>query len=65
MSRQPPPYNDDRKWAAYGSSKTKAEKSLWKFVKKQKPGFVVQIVLPNANYGTILLKGQSAILAIG
>jgi hypothetical protein len=56
----PPPYNDDRKWAVYGSSKMEAERALWKFVKEQKPGFVVNAVLPNANFGKILVKGQPA-----
>lgn len=56
----PPPYNDDRKWAVYGSSKTEAEKALWKFVKEQKPAFTVNAVLPNANFGKILVKGQPA-----
>jgi len=37
-----------------------AERALWKFVKEQKPGFVVNAVLPNANFGKILVKGQPA-----
>ncbi|KAE9363654.1 NAD(P)-binding protein [Stipitochalara longipes BDJ] len=56
----PPPYNNDRKWAVYGSSKMEAERALWKFVKERKPQFVVNAVLPNANFGKILVKGQPA-----
>jgi hypothetical protein len=56
----PPPYKDDRKWAVYGSSKTEAEKALWKFVKDQKPAFVTNSILPNTNFGKILVKDQSA-----
>jgi nucleoside-diphosphate-sugar epimerase len=56
----PPPYTADRKWAVYGASETEAEKALWKFVKEQKAGFVVNSVLPNANFGKILVKEQPA-----
>lgn len=56
----PPPYKDDRKWAVYGSSKTEAEKALWEFVKNQKPAFVTNSILPNTNFGKILVKGQPA-----
>jgi nucleoside-diphosphate-sugar epimerase len=54
----PPPYPDDRKWAVYASSKAEAEKALWKFSAEQKPNFVVNAVLPNCNFGKILVKGQ-------
>ena len=54
----PPPYKDDRKWAVYGSSKTEAEKALWKFVEEQKPGFVANAILPNSNFGTILARSE-------
>lgn len=56
----PPPYNDDRKWAVYGSSKAEAEKALWKFVKERKPHFVCNAVLPNCRFGKILVQGQPA-----
>ena len=56
----PPPYDGDRKLAVHGSSKTEAEKVHWKFVKEQKPGFNATSVLPNANFGKILAKGQLA-----
>lgn len=55
-----PPYNDDRKIAVYSASKTQGEQALWKFVKEQKPSFVANAVLPNANFGKILIKGQPA-----
>jgi len=54
----PPPYNEDRKWAVYGASKTLAEKELWKFVKEEKPAFIANAVLPNANFGPLLEKSQ-------
>jgi hypothetical protein len=57
----PPPYNEDRKWAVYGSSKAEAEKAVWKFVKGQKPHYVCNAVLPNCNFGKILVKGQPAL----
>lgn len=55
----PPPYAPERAWAVYASSKTEAEKALWKFVKDQKPGFVVNSILPDTNYGTILAGGEA------
>lgn len=33
---------------------------IWKFAKEKKPQFVVNTVLPNANFGTILDKNLSA-----
>lgn len=60
----PPPYADERKWAVYAASKTEAEKALWKFAKEQKPGFVVNSILPNANFGTILAGGPAVTTAM-
>jgi hypothetical protein len=54
---EPLPYKDDQAWAVYGSSKTEGEKALRKFMKEQKPRFVANAILSNANFGTIL-KGQ-------
>jgi nucleoside-diphosphate-sugar epimerase len=54
----PPPYEDDRKWAVYGASKTLAEQEMWKFVEEEKPGFVANAVLPNANFGPLIEKSQ-------
>ncbi|KAL8825860.1 MAG: hypothetical protein Q9170_007630 [Blastenia crenularia] len=56
----PPPYTADRALAVYSASKTQAEQELWKFVKDQKPGFVMNAVLPNFNMGTVLSDKQSA-----
>ena len=49
----PPPYTPERAWAVYGASKTQAEQAMWKFVREQQPGFVLNTVLPNANMGDI------------
>jgi nucleoside-diphosphate-sugar epimerase len=38
---KPPPYEPDRVWDVYGASKTQAEKELWKFVKENKTGLVL------------------------
>lgn len=56
----PPPYNDDRKLAVYAASKTLAEKECWRFVREEKPAFVLNAVLPNCNIGRILSKEQPA-----
>jgi hypothetical protein len=42
----------------YGASKTEAEKAVWKFVEEQKPHFICNAILPNCNFGKILVKGQ-------
>ncbi|RDL33753.1 NAD(P)-binding Rossmann-fold containing protein [Venustampulla echinocandica] len=52
----PPPYEPQRAWAVYGASKAESEKAVWKFVKEQKPHFVVNAVLPDFNFGKILDK---------
>lgn len=57
---KPPPYEAGREWVTYGASKTLAEQEIWKFVKEQKPGFVLNSVLPNANFGEILSDKQPA-----
>lgn len=44
----------------YGASKTEGERAVWKFVQEQKPAFVANAVLPNCNFGKILVKGQHA-----
>ncbi|TVY81218.1 Aldehyde reductase [Lachnellula suecica] len=56
----PPPIKEDRAWAVYGASKAQGEKLIWEFVKEKKPHFVVNTVLPNCNFGTILDKNLSA-----
>lgn len=57
---KPPPYEAGREWITYAASKTLAEQEMWKFVKEQKPGFVLNSVLPNANFGEILSDKQPA-----
>ena len=57
---KPPPYEKGRAWAVYGASKTQAEQELWKFAKEHKPGFVLNTVLPNMNFGEILSDKQFA-----
>jgi nucleoside-diphosphate-sugar epimerase len=38
----------------YAASKTEGERAAWQFMKDQKPGFVLNSVLPNFNMGTVL-----------
>lgn len=56
----PPPYEKERAPAVYAASKTEAEKAVWKFVEEEKPGFVANAILPNCNFGKILVKGMRA-----
>ena len=55
----PPPYNPDRSFPVYAASKTQAEKAMWDFVEKEKPGWVLNAVLPNFNMGTVLHESQA------
>ena len=57
---KPPPYEQGREWVVYAASKTQAEQAMWKFVKEHKPGFVLNTVLPNTNFGEILSDKQPA-----
>lgn len=51
----PPPYEGlQRRLDVYSASKTQSEQAAWKFMEEQKPGFVFNTVLPNANIGNIL-----------
>ena len=60
------PYKPEGAMEVYGASKTEAEKAVWKFVQEEEPGFVVNCVLPNANFGRILsVKGFTASIAPG
>jgi nucleoside-diphosphate-sugar epimerase len=49
-----------RAFAVYSASKVEAEKALWKFVKEEKPGFVINTVLPDTAYGKILDRSLPA-----
>ncbi|KAK9896079.1 NAD(P)-binding protein [Cystobasidium minutum MCA 4210] len=50
----PPPYEPERAWAVYGASKAQSEQAAWEFMKEKKPHFILNTVLPNANFGNIL-----------
>lgn len=50
----PPPYGADRAIAVYGASKTQQEQEAWEFVRKRKPDFVLNTVLPDYVFGKIL-----------
>ncbi|KAL7919881.1 hypothetical protein ACQKWADRAFT_299910 [Trichoderma austrokoningii] len=39
----------------YSASKTEAEKAAWKWVAEKKPNFVLNTVLPNFNFGQVLI----------
>ena len=45
-------------FAVYGASKTAGERAFWKFGKEKHPKFQQNAVLPNANIGRVLAKGQ-------
>ncbi|KAH9907613.1 aldehyde reductase [Xylariomycetidae sp. FL2044] len=49
-----PPYEVERAYPVYVASKTLCEKEAWKFVREQKPSFVLNAVLPNINFGASL-----------
>lgn len=38
----------------HAASKVLGEQAAWKFVQDEKPGFVLNTILPNMNYGPIL-----------
>lgn len=38
----------------YAASKTLSEKEAWKFMDEKKPGFTLNTVLPNINFGASL-----------
>lgn len=41
-------------FCVYAASKTEGERAMWEFVKKEKPGFVANAVLPNFNTGRVI-----------
>lgn len=51
---RPAPYEPERAYPVYAASKTLAEKEAWKFVREKKPGFTLNAVLPNLNFGASL-----------
>lgn len=51
----PPPYDNPSRYAdVYAASKMQSEEAAWKWVQENKPHFVLNAVLPNANFGNIL-----------
>ncbi len=57
---KPPPYEPERGSAVYAASKTEAEQRMWEFIKEEKPGFVLNSILPNFNFGQIFSAQQPA-----
>lgn len=51
---RPPPYEPERAYPVYAAAKTLAEQAAWKFVREEKPGFELNTVLPNMNFGKSL-----------
>ncbi|KAI8166748.1 Aldehyde reductase 2 [Colletotrichum sp. SAR 10_70] len=45
---------DKKPYYIYAASKTEGERAAWKWVEKNKPGYVFSTVLPNCNWGEIL-----------
>lgn len=41
-------------YVVYAASKTQGERALWDFVKKEKPSFVCNAVLPDTNFGRVV-----------
>ncbi len=48
------PFKKEDAMDVYGASKTEAERAVWEFVRAEKPEFVVNTVLPNANFGKVI-----------
>ncbi|KAL6791914.1 hypothetical protein J3E68DRAFT_409681 [Trichoderma sp. SZMC 28012] len=42
-------------YVTYAASKTEGERAAWNWVEENKPGFVLNTVLPNCNFGRILI----------
>lgn len=51
-ARAPPPYEGlQRRLDVYYAGKTESERAAWKWTEERKPHFVLNTVLPNANFG--------------
>lgn len=50
----PPPYEASRGMITYMASKVEAEKAAWKFIKDEKPSFVLNVVSPFTTLGALL-----------
>ena len=52
---KPPPYEGmARRLAIYYAAKTQSEQAAWRWVEEHRPGFVLNTVLPNANFGPVI-----------
>jgi nucleoside-diphosphate-sugar epimerase len=49
-----PPYGPEHALPVYAASKTLSEKDAWKFMEEKQPGFTLNTVLPNLNFGASL-----------
>ncbi|GFF22557.1 aldehyde reductase 2 [Aspergillus udagawae] len=54
LAYRDPPYEPERALPVYAASKTLSEKEAWKFMDEKKPGFTLNAVLPNMNFGASL-----------
>ncbi|KAL2281298.1 hypothetical protein FJTKL_11720 [Diaporthe vaccinii] len=41
-------------FVVYAANKTESERAVWKWARETEPEFVINTVLPNANFGTVL-----------
>lgn len=48
------PRTEAMSYPIYAAAKTEAERALWRFIDEEKPGFVVNAVLPDTCFGRIL-----------
>ncbi|KUJ08584.1 NAD-P-binding protein [Mollisia scopiformis] len=51
-------WQEGQQWVVYGASKAEAEKALWKFRDEKKPHFTINAVLPDTNFGPVMLKEE-------
>ncbi|KAK6221163.1 aldehyde reductase 2 [Colletotrichum tabaci] len=54
LAYRDPPYEPERALPVYAASKTLSEKEAWKFVGERRPGFILNAILPNINFGASL-----------
>ncbi|PYH90620.1 NAD(P)-binding protein [Aspergillus ellipticus CBS 707.79] len=54
----PAPYEPARAWDVYAASKTQQEQAVWAFARDNKPQFVVNSVIPNTLFGSLLAPGK-------
>ncbi|KAK4442775.1 hypothetical protein QBC34DRAFT_443900 [Podospora aff. communis PSN243] len=59
----PPPYDASRLMPVYSASKVAAEKEFWRFHEEEKPGFVMNAVLPQSIVGRRLNKNSESVSA--